>query len=532
MNITRLLVFTAMLGFQYSNAQTGIGNNHPDKSAILDLTNSVNKGLLIPKIALTSTTVAAPVTAPATSLMVYNTATAGDVTPGYYHWDGVKWVRIVNDANLKTTAWLPNGNNNGAIKTIGTNDNFDLPIVTNNTEKVRVTSDGRMGIGTTTPSGAFEVTNDNKGDQFDDVAITSFGTGTTSPSFYMRKLGGTALAPTNTKNGNIIGNLAWSSRVAGNFLDTSIIRSTYKGDGTTNLGTLEFSTSGSEKMRIDENGKVGIGTTAPSSSFDIVNDNKADVFDDIHIYSYGGTTTPSFFMRKSGGTAATPTDIANGSLIGSVVFVPRAGGAFMANGGAYMRSTYKGNGTTNLETLEFATSGAEKMRIDENGNLGIGTTSPTTRLEVNNGTTAGAIKIVDGTQGVNRVLTSDANGVGKWKEAAVTTSKFKYIPTYPNNFALGSFASVNNVGSPFDIQTTGIYRVLVDMNLPSGYILGVDNAALSNTVFYSNSKTRMYNQYFIYLTAGTHQLIIFGDNPTADNTVGPYFHIEIEGPIN
>ncbi len=70
----------------------------PDGSAILDV-KSNDKGLLIPRIALSATNVSTPVSAPATSLMVYNTATAGSgtvaVTPGFYYWDGTKWERIV-----------------------------------------------------------------------------------------------------------------------------------------------------------------------------------------------------------------------------------------------------------------------------------------------------------------------------------------------------------------------------------------------------------------------------------------------------
>jgi len=46
------------------------------------------------------------------------------------------------------------------------------------------------------------------------------------------------------------------------------------------------------------------------------------------------------------------------------------------------------------------------------GNVGIGTTSPDVKLHV-----AGGIKIVDGNQGINKVLTSDANGVGSWQTA-------------------------------------------------------------------------------------------------------------------
>lgn len=44
-------------------------------------------------------------------------------------------------------------------------------------------------------------------------------------------------------------------------------------------------------------------------------------------------------------------------------------------------------------------------------NVGIGTTTPTEKLDVN-----GSVKITDGTQGNGKVLTSDANGKAEWKQ--------------------------------------------------------------------------------------------------------------------
>jgi hypothetical protein len=71
-----------------ANANVGIGTNAPNASAELSV-NSTSKGLLIPNVALTATNAAGPITLPATSLLVYNTATAGsyptNVTPGYYY---------------------------------------------------------------------------------------------------------------------------------------------------------------------------------------------------------------------------------------------------------------------------------------------------------------------------------------------------------------------------------------------------------------------------------------------------------------
>jgi hypothetical protein len=68
----------------------------PNASAGLDV-NFTTKGLLIPRVALTATNAAAPITTPATSLLVYNTATVGGanaVSPGFYYWDGAQWLRF------------------------------------------------------------------------------------------------------------------------------------------------------------------------------------------------------------------------------------------------------------------------------------------------------------------------------------------------------------------------------------------------------------------------------------------------------
>ncbi len=80
-------------------------------SAVLDLNsgNSGTKGFLPQRVSLTASNVAGPVASPATGLLVYNTATAGtspnNVVPGYYYWDGTKWVRIITSS--KVTGLLP-----------------------------------------------------------------------------------------------------------------------------------------------------------------------------------------------------------------------------------------------------------------------------------------------------------------------------------------------------------------------------------------------------------------------------------------
>lgn len=131
----------------------GIGTTAftPAASCMLEI-QSTTKGLLIPRVALTQTTVAAPVTAPATSLIVFNTSTINDVTPGYYYWTGAYWARIFDASNGKP--WLLSGNTGTTPGTdfLGTTDARDLVVKTNNTEWMRVTSAGNVGIGTAAPS--------------------------------------------------------------------------------------------------------------------------------------------------------------------------------------------------------------------------------------------------------------------------------------------------------------------------------------------------------------------------------------------
>lgn len=109
-------------------AQVGINTTTPDASSMLDI-SATNKGLLIPRVSIPNLNAAAPVTAPATSLLVYNTnATTG---VGFYYWNNIKWTPFTGG----TSHWTKVGND----------------IYNNNT--------GNIGVGTTTPTTKFHIEN-------------------------------------------------------------------------------------------------------------------------------------------------------------------------------------------------------------------------------------------------------------------------------------------------------------------------------------------------------------------------------------
>ena len=202
MNIKNLmkilaLSLTAILFAVPAKAQVTIGQNKaPDPSAVLDLRSNGNTGLLLPRLALASTSDATVLAGGVhvQGMFVYNTATAGDVTPGTYYDNGEKWVRIDGGAqwfympsfNLPVPATVPttttvdlyaeykkqfmqSGNpefvtSNAAItqvKTVYTSDQLDYVVTAYPTSCMTINSISSAGVmnytinSTNVPEGSF-----------------------------------------------------------------------------------------------------------------------------------------------------------------------------------------------------------------------------------------------------------------------------------------------------------------------------------------------------------------------------------------
>lgn len=242
------LIVAFLLVLSFANAQTGnvgIGTSTPDASTILDI-KSTNKGLLIPRVALTSTTDATTIASPEVSLLVYNTATLGtypnNVVPGYYYNSGTKaspkWTRVAN----QNTAWQTNGNtgttntdyNDNSAQTndfMGTTDNQPVSIYTNSKDNYNKT-DIKL-YNTTNASNVVETPTD---------------------IFHIRKNGRTGIAYPE------IVSFALGKYAAGIQSKTELgIR---LGDGST-------TTADKTIMTLRGDGTVGIGTTTPAEMLSI-----------------------------------------------------------------------------------------------------------------------------------------------------------------------------------------------------------------------------------------------------------------------
>jgi hypothetical protein len=145
-------------------------------------------------------------------------------------------------------------------------------------------------------------------------------------------------------------------------------------DGAVNSGNIQFYTSNAgaiaERMRIDKNGNVGIGTSNPAYHLHVSNNLNSEVFETVENINAGATAAASIIAKTNNGYAYLK--------MGSTAY-----GSWAAVGttgtGSFYYDVFNGSGDHVWRTTASA---VERMRVTSAGNVGIGTAAPVSKLHV------------------------------------------------------------------------------------------------------------------------------------------------------
>lgn len=223
------------------------------------------------------------------------------------------------------------GNNFGADASLGNKDNFGVAFKTNNLARMTILADGKVGVGVANPTNTLQVNVSAVGDGVAvygaDGPLNKVSTGTYSLDFGLATSSG-YFSSIATAGDAVV-------RTQGSVGGGNLILTTQNGSGGIWFSTGSSTTNDTVKMRIQNDGTVGIGVTTPQATLDVAGAIKSAAV------SNSGTTV-DFATGNLQYTSASCGAITLNHL--------RSGGTYTlavqgTTGGTCVFTAYSGNGT-------------------------------------------------------------------------------------------------------------------------------------------------------------------------------------------
>ena len=246
-------------------------------------------------------------------------------------------------------------------------------------EKMRLTGSGNLGIGLTSPTAYLNIKAGTATAGTAPIKLTSGTLNTTAEAgaieFNTDAYYGTITTGASRKNfiQNNLGFTGGQTLIGGTAVTDKLVLQGTTGNGTLTSPAIQMNVGnagGTTALTVLNNGNVGIGTTTPNTA-------RLEV-----VGNYGGAF--SVASNDTGVTGNYSLNIVNTDTTvnnrSNIWFGDNVASASATIGAVHI------NHTSDYADLSFATRGTDgfldRMRILSNGNVGIGTTSPSTKLEI------------------------------------------------------------------------------------------------------------------------------------------------------